>query len=78
MNIPDCYDAVRQAECREAELDRREARRKRCGCCGRVMEPGDRLWTVSGREGTISLCRSCKEDLDEGVSLAQEVPPYDL
>ena len=39
MNIPDCYDAVLQAEHREAELDRREAMHEHCGCCGRVIGP---------------------------------------
>lgn len=78
MNIPDCYDAAIQAERREAELDCREALREHCGCCGRVIEPGERIWTVLRHKESFSLCRSCKEDVDESETYAQEVPPYDV
>jgi len=78
MNIPDCYDAVYQAERREAVMESREARREHCGCCGRVIEPGEHLWTVLRHKETFSLCRSCKEDVDESETILEEVDPYGL
>lgn len=74
--IPDCYEAFRQAERREARLDELEARRERCGCCGRVIEPGEHLWTVLRHKETFSLCRSCKEDVDQSETILEEVDPY--
>lgn len=76
MNIPDCYEAFRQAERREAELDRREARRDRCGCCGRIIGPGEHCWTVLRHSETFLLCRECKEDVDESETIQEEVGGY--
>ena len=74
--IPDCYEAFRQAERREARLDELEARRDRCGCCGRAIEPGEHLWTVLRHKETFSLCRRCKEDVDQSETILEEVDPY--
>ena len=78
MNIPDCYDPVCQAERREAMLDKQEALRECCGCCGRVIEPGEHIWTVLRHKETFSLCRDCKADVDESETLVPEVTPYDV
>lgn len=78
MNIPDCYEAFRQAENREYLLDRQESQRVRCGCCGRTVEPGEPLWTVLRHKETFSLCRSCKEDVDDSVTILEEDSPYDV
>lgn len=75
MNIPDCYEAFRQAECRETIRDRTESRRERCGCCGRVIEVGEWFFRVNGPEGDFLLCRCCKDDVDESESLMEEVQP---
>lgn len=78
MNIPDCYDAVRQAERREALLEAREARRVRCGCCDRVIELGEHFYTVLRHKETFALCRSCKDDVDESESIMEEDITYDV
>lgn len=76
MNIPDCYDAVRQAERRELSLERMEAHREHCGCCGRIIELGERFFTVLRHKDTFLLCRSCKDDVDESETVMEEVDPY--
>ena len=76
MNIPDCYEAFRQAECRETIRDKTESRRERCGCCGRVIGPGEWFFTVLRHAETFALCRSCKDDVDESESLMEEVDPW--
>lgn len=78
MNIPDCYDAVRQAERREAALEAREAARLRCGCCGRIIELGEYFYTVLRHKETFALCRDCKDDVDESETLLEEDMPYDV
>lgn len=78
MNIPECYDAVRQAESRALSLERMEARRERCGCCGRVIELGEHFFTVLRHKETFPLCRSCKDDVDESETIMEEVDPYGL
>lgn len=76
MSIPDCYEAFTQAERREAELDSKEARRDRCGCCERIIEPGEHRWTVSRYAETFLLCRECKEEVDESETIQEEVDGY--
>lgn len=78
MNIPECYDAVRQAERREAALETREARRVHCGCCGRVIELGEYVYTVLLHTDSFALCRSCKDDVDESETIMEEDEPYDV
>lgn len=78
MNIPDCYDAVRQAERREAALEARETRRLHCGCCGRVIELGEYFYTVLRHKDVFALCRSCKDDVDESESIMEEDIGYDV
>ena len=76
MSIPDCYEAFTQAERREAELDYKEARRDRCGCCGRIIEPGEHCWTVSLESKSHLICENCKEELDESETIQEEVDGY--
>lgn len=78
MKIPDCYEAFSQAERREIMLEGMESKRERCGCCGRVIEAGEHLWTVLRHKETFSLCRSCKEDVDESETVLEEVGPCDV
>lgn len=78
MNIPECYDAARQAERREAALEARESRREHCGCCGRVIELGEYFYRVARHEEPFALCRSCKDDVDESESIMEEDYPYDV
>jgi len=78
MNIPDCYDAVWQAERREAALDAREIRRLRCGCCGRVIELGEYYYTAARDGEPFALCRSCKDDVDESETIMEEDIGYDV
>lgn len=77
MNIPDCYDAVKQAERREAALEARETRRLHCGCCGRVIELGEYFYQTSRDGEPFALCRNCKDDVDESEAIMEEDMPYD-
>lgn len=76
MNIPDCYEAFSQAERREAALDARAAKWERCGCCGRCILPGEPYWKAQYRKERFFVCQSCKEDIDDSISIAQEDEPY--
>lgn len=78
MNIPECYEAFRQAEQRAAAMDKLESRRKHCGCCGRVIELGEHFFTVLWHRETFPLCRSCKDDVDESETIMEEEYPYGL
>lgn len=78
MNIPDCYDAVKQAERREAALEARETRRTRCGCCGRVIELGEYFYTAARDGESFALCRCCKDDVDESERIMEEDERYDV
>lgn len=76
MNIPDCYEAYRQAERREAAADRQESRREKCGCCGRTIHPGEPFWRATRFKERFLICQSCKEDIDDSVSIAEEDTPW--
>lgn len=78
MNIPDCYDAVRQAERREEALEARETRRMHCGCCGRVIELGEYFYTAARDGEAFALCRCCKDDVDESERIMEEDERYDV
>ena len=73
MNIPECYEAFRQAEQRAAAMDKLEAHRERCGCCRRTIWPGERCWTVLRHSETFLLCRECKEEVLESETILEEV-----
>lgn len=72
MNIPDCYEAFRQAERLEAAADAQESKREKCGCCGRSIYPGESFWKVSRFKDHFIICQRCKEDIDDSVSIAEE------
>lgn len=72
MNIPDCYDPVRQAERLAFEADKQEARRERCGACCRLLEPGEPVWTLLLKCGAVRLCHRCKQAVDESETTAEE------
>ena len=76
MNIPDCYEAYRQAECLEAAADMQESRLEKCGCCGRPIHPGEPFWKGSRLKEQFSICQSCKEDIEDSVSIAEEDSPW--
>lgn len=78
MCIPDCYEAFRQAERREAALDALESRRDKCGSCGCCIYPGETFWTASHSGELFCVCQSCKEDIDDSIAIAQEDEPYDV
>lgn len=76
MNIPDCYEAFRQAEQIAAMRDKLESQMERCGGCGRILEPGQHLWTVPLEAKPCLICENCKEDMDESETIAEEADGY--
>lgn len=76
MKIPNCYEAFGQAERLAACLDKMESRRDRCGCCSRIIEPGERFWTLTLPDETCLICQDCKDEVDESESIAGEVDDY--
>ena len=71
MNIPDCYEAFRQAEQIAAVQDKLKAQMERCGGCGRIIELGERCWQVLLRSKSYLICRSCKEDVLESEMILE-------
>lgn len=59
MEIPDCYDPVRQEEARQASWDSFVEDLPVCSCCGHSVYPGN--WYHETRQTII--CGSCMEDL---------------
>lgn len=55
MNIPDCYEAHRQAEAIAAEHDRRRAAFPKCDICSRSLYDDDTYTKLSG----YLICESC-------------------
>ena len=76
MNIPDCYEAFRQAERREAAADALESRLEKCGCCGSPIHPGEAFWKGFRFQDRFLICQSCKEDIDDSISIAEEDSPW--
>ena len=76
MNIPDCYEAFRQAERREAAADALESRLEKCGCCGQAIRTGEPFWKGSRFKEQFLICQSCKEDIDDSISIAEEDTPW--
>lgn len=72
MNIPYDYEAFRQAERREADWDRQDAQREKCGCCGGSVEAGEPFWRAARHGERFCICQSCKEDIDDSVTIAEE------
>lgn len=76
MNIPDCYEAFRQAECRDAAADALESRLEKCGCCGQTIRTGEPFWKGARFKEQFLICPSCKEDIDDSISIAEEDTPW--
>lgn len=67
MDIPDCYDPVRQAERREAEWDREMEILPRCALCGEIRYPGNRIHKACGR----IVCGYCFDTLMENEDIVE-------
>ena len=67
MQIPDCYDPVRQADRREEHWDDYVMKLPRCFLCSRVIYPGDKFHTAYYK----FVCTSCKEQLDDNVDVVE-------
>lgn len=67
MQIPDCYDPVRQADRREEHWDNYVAQLPHCFLCSRVLYPGVKYHTAHCK----TVCTSCKEELDNNVDLVE-------
>lgn len=76
MNIPDCYEAYKQAERREEAADKQDSKLEKCGCCGRAVRPGEPFWKGSRFKDHFIICQRCKEDIDDSVSIAEEDLPW--
>lgn len=57
MRIPYCYDAVAQAERREAEADRGAIK---CDCCGGLIRIGEAKFTLFVGGVGLTICRDCE------------------
>lgn len=55
MNIPDCYDPIRQAEALAAEHDRRRAAFPKCDLCCRSLYDDDTYLSLNGNR----ICERC-------------------
>ena len=76
MNIPDCYEAFSQAETIAAAADKQASRQEKCGCCGRSIWPGETFWKCSRSKDQFLICQSCKEDIEDSISIAEEAEAW--
>ena len=65
--IPDCYEAYRQEEQRQAEWDRYEEYLQKCHICGRPLYPGDKIHIAN----FFLVCPSCVEELTENEDIIE-------
>ena len=67
MQIPNCYDPVYQAECREKVWDDYSDKLKKCVLCGEYIYPGTKFHTAHCQ----IVCTSCKEELEDNVDIVE-------
>ncbi len=67
--IPDCYDAVRQAEEREKKWDDFIENFPKCACCGHSVYPGDHYHETRD----VVVCHICTEELMENECILEVV-----
>ena len=68
MEIPDCYDPVRQEEERQADWDRFVEKLPVCTLCRKTILPGGRMHTA----GLMVVCSSCVEELNDDYEIVEE------
>lgn len=67
MQMPDCYDPVRQAERREEHWDDYVMHLPVCALCSRRLYPGVKYHEAHHKV----VCLSCKEELDDNVDIVE-------
>lgn len=67
--IPDCYDPAYQSESRERRWDEFAKHSPACGCCERIICPGDYFCEV----GKLIVCADCMNDLIENEKILEVV-----
>lgn len=67
MQIPDCYEAYRQEEERQAEWDNYMAKLPVCVICGERIQNGQDVYQSGGK----SVCAYCFDDLNENVGIVE-------
>lgn len=72
MEIPNCYDPVRQAERREYKWDRYLKQLPVCAICGKTIMPGHKIHAA---RNTVA-CTGCVEDLSENYDFVEEPNEY--
>lgn len=67
MQMPDCYDPVRQAEKREEHWDDYISQLPTCALCSRRIYPGEKVHTAHYKR----VCTNCKEQLEDDVDIVE-------
>jgi hypothetical protein len=65
--IPDCYEAYRQEEARQAAWDEHLEKLPTCCICGHKIMDGEDVHETRGK----SVCAGCFEELAENVSYVE-------
>ncbi|MBE6977631.1 MAG: hypothetical protein E7438_03205 [Ruminococcaceae bacterium] len=63
MHLPDCYEADRQEDRRQARYDAKCARYPQCACCGRSVYRG----STYRRIGDFFFCEDCDDGSEVGA-----------
>ena len=65
MNIPDCYDPVYQEERRQASSI--------CDCCGAVIYPGGKCYTLYVGKDALIVCAECASYMMDNPCIVEDV-----
>lgn len=69
MQMPDCYDPVRQAEWLESRRDKYTENLNKCALCDDILYPGTSCREANGKY----VCKYCFDQLEGNVEIVEDI-----